>query len=686
MSRTAPTYFALVRFALFIAASLSFPATGQRVVAAPSPASAQPAARVATAPLTPEQALARRQIQDLRVAPGGERVAFTVTEPPRGDRSDRHIWVLDLKTREARRFTNSAKSEWAPRWSPDGRWLAFLSDRDGKARLWLMRGDAGEAERLAQEEAAGDGVEWSPDGKAIAYLAKEPKAEAEAEEKREKEKDDARVVDRDDKPQRLFLVDVASRKSRLVTPSPWKVEEAVWAPGGDRLILIATDHPESDRWTDRIVSFAIADGAITALASPPGPLRSLRVSRDGGSLAYVASRSGGPEPEDLFVVPLGGGGQPPDAARDLTGESVDRTVETLEWRREGGLLALAQTGLTSRIYAVSPAGRAEALPALPATATDFAILEPAEPPGARRTRTTRREGREDFAFIAGSADEQPEVWLSRGGAAERITHLNEGWKTVALARQESLRYRSFDGREIEAALLRPANAREGERAPLIVLAHGGPTGRWADRFDAWGQLLAARGFAVLYPNVRGSTGYGHQFVLMNRGDWGGGDFKDLMTGVDVLIERGIADADHLGIGGWSYGGYMAMWAVTQTSRFRGAVAGAGLSDLASEFGTEDEPAYDEWYYGLPYESPAGFAKSSPLTYVKAARTPTLILQGEADAIDPIGQSQEFYRALKRYGAPAELVLYPREGHLPKEEKHRLDVLSRIIGWCEKYVK
>jgi len=291
-------------------------------------------------------------------------------------------------------------------------------------------------------------------------------------------------------------------------------------------------------------------------------------------------------------------------------------------------------------------------------------------------------------FIAERADEQPEVWLARGGAAERVTHLNDDWRTIALARQETLRYRSFDGREIEAAPLRPAGVPEGARAPLIVLAHGGPTGRWADRFDAWGQLLAARGFAVLYPNVRGSTGYGHQFVVMNRGDWGGGDFQDLMTGVDLMIERGIADADHLGIGGWSYGGYMAMWAVTQTSRFRAAVAGAGLSDLASEFGTEDEPAYDEWFYGLPYEPEkiAGFLNSSPFVHLKNVKTPTLILQGDADPVDPPGQSQELYRGLKRYGVETELVMYPREPHGFHEEKHLLDRLSRILAWYDKHLK
>ena len=219
-----------------------------------------------------------------------------------------------------------------------------------------------------------------------------------------------------------------------------------------------------------------------------------------------------------------------------------------------------------------------------------------------------------------------------------------------------------------------------------MLVHGGPTGRWADGFEPWGQLLAARGYAVLYPNVRGSTGYGQRFVEMNRADWGGGDFKDVMAGADAMIARGVADPNRLGIGGWSYGGYMAAWAVTQTTRFKAAVSGAPMSDLASEFGTEAGPAYDEWFYGTPYEKLDGFVKSSPITYVKRAKTPTLLLQGEDDVTDPIGQSQQFYRGLKRYNVESDLVLYPREGHGLREERHLLDRLNRIIAWYDKYLK
>jgi dipeptidyl aminopeptidase/acylaminoacyl peptidase len=263
--------------------------------------------------------------------------------------------------------------------------------------------------------------------------------------------------------------------------------------------------------------------------------------------------------------------------------------------------------------------------------------------------------------------------------------LNASWRHPAAISAQLVKYKSADGTEIEAALLQPS-APSPKPYPAVILVHGGPTGRWADNFEPWGQLLAARGYAVLYPNVRGSTGYGQHFVEMNRGDWGGGDFQDVMAGADWLVARGLADPNRLGIGGWSYGGYMAAWAVTQTTRFKAAVSGAPVIDMASEFGTENGSAYDEWFYGTPYEKLDGFIKSSPITFVKNARTPTLLLQGEDDTTDPIGQSQQFYRGLKRYGVDSDLVLYPREPHGLREEHHLVDRLTRILAWYDRYLK
>jgi dipeptidyl aminopeptidase/acylaminoacyl peptidase len=614
------------------------------------------------AQLKPEQTLNRRAIADVRLAADGSLVAFTVSEPTKGTTRFRHIWTYQPASRRLRQITNSAKSEFNPRWSPDGRTLAFLSDRDEGTQVYLIAMDGGEAKRLTEGKNSIRAFEWSPDGSQIAFLA--PEAKTDAEEKKEKDKDDARIVDKDDKRARLWVIDVATKKVRQLTTGAWEVAEAKWAPAGDRLIVSATDHPESDQDMHRIFSVAVTDGQMQPIATPRGPFGQLTVSPDGKMVAYLAARLDGPTPHDIYLQPLAGG-----AARNLTGASVDRMIGGYVWGADDTILCLAINGFRTQFYKVHPDGRAE-------TIGSFAVN-----PGSFDAAANR------VAFAGETAVEAPELWFSeRPSQVEKVTNLNENWKQISLIKPDLVRYKSFDGAEIEAFMFKPANYQEGTRVPLVVLIHGGPTGRWADSFNSWAQLLAARGYAVLCPNVRGSIGYGHRFIEANRADWGGGDFKDVMAGVDLLIERGLADPDRLGIGGWSYGGYMSMWAVTQTNRFKASVAGAGLSDLASEFGTEDGSSYDEWFFGTPYEKLDGFIKSSPITYIKNARTPTLILQGENDVTDPIGQSQQFYRGLKRYGVESDFVLYPREGHGFREEKHQLDVLNRIIGWFDGHLK
>ncbi|HTG53485.1 MAG TPA: S9 family peptidase, partial [Gemmatimonadaceae bacterium] len=292
-----------------------------------------------------------------------------------------------------------------------------------------------------------------------------------------------------------------------------------------------------------------------------------------------------------------------------------------------------------------------------------------------------------LAFTCVSPTLPPEICLwDRKSAPRRVTHINDAWNALALVTPRYFRYKSFDGREIEGAIMTPANHDGKTRLPLVTLVHGGPTGRWTASVEPWGQLLVAHGYAVFYANIRGSSGYGEEFLESNRADWGGADYRDLMIGIDSVIARGIADSTRLGICGWSYGGYMAEWAITQTTRFKAAVSGAGMANLLSEFGTEAGPAYDEWFWGLPYEKPDGFMAHSPVKYLKNAKTPTLILQGEADATDPLGQSQELYRGLKHYGVEAELVVYPREPHGLQEEMHLIDRLDRIVAWFDKYLK
>lgn len=614
--------------------------------------------------LTPETFLELRSVQDPQFSPDGTRVAFVVGDPQTGEKRTRHIWLYDKPGNKTRQLTYSDKSESSPRWSPDGKQLAFLSNRGEQQQIYALRMEGGEAAAITKGKAGVEAFAWSPDGLSIAYLSPDPKTEAE--EKKEKDKDDARVVDRDDKHARLRIIDLAKHEERALTEPTWRVEELQWLPNGESIVIKATDRPASDRLTDRIYLVSAKDGNKHELLAPRGPFRDLRVTLAGTVISFIGSRDDGPEPHDLQLISVDGG-----VARNLTGASLDRPIMDYHFVKGGWLVAVYVDGFQKKFVGYTELGeRKDMTTELPVNPSQFSVASSGE-----------------IAFVGETATSMPELWLrDTEGLAQQVSHLNDPWKQYGLVAPEYLKYKSFDDTEIEAGLLKPAGYDGKTKLPLVVLVHGGPTGGWGNTGEAWGQLLVAAGFAVLYPNVRGSIGYGQKFVEMNRADWGGGDFKDVMAGVDDALAKGIADPERLGIGGWSYGGYMSEWAVTQTTRFKAAVSGAGMANLISEFGTEKDPAYDEWFWGVPYEKPEGFLNGSPFLYVKNAKTPTLILQGEADPIDPIGQSQELYRGLKRYGVETELVLYPREPHGFQEAKHRVDVEKRMLAWFEKYVK
>jgi dipeptidyl aminopeptidase/acylaminoacyl peptidase len=614
--------------------------------------------------LTPEASLNLRSISELQFSPDGVRLAFTVTEPPKGTGRLRHIWIYERQGDVVRQVTSSSKSESVPRWSPDGKQLAFLSNRDDdQQQIFLMSMSGGEGRAVTKGKRSVKTFEWSPDGARIAFLA--PDAKTEEEEKKEKDKDDAKVVDKDDKHARLWILDVATGETRALTKTNWNFDELAWLPSGDRVVVKGTDRPESDEYTERIYSVQIVDGAMKELVAPRGPFGEMRIAPDGKTISYVGAREDGPEPHDLMLLPV-----TVRAARNLTGASLDRPVEDYHWQKDGSVVLVAANGFTNLLVSYSPDGARHDLAPSPMAAGSLALA-----------------ANREIAFVSQTATQPQEVWLwDQKSAARQLSHLNDSWKQYALVEPEFYNYKSFDGTEIEAALLKPQGADGKTKLPLIALIHGGPTGRWQNSIETWGQLLATHGYAVFYPNIRGSVGYGQKFVESNRGDWGGGDFKDVMAGVEDLVKRGIADPNKLGIGGWSYGGYMAEWAITQTTVFKAAVSGAGMANLISEFGTEDHPAGDEWFYGVPWEKPEGFLNSSPFVHLKNARTPTLVLQGDADPIDPLGQSQELYRGLKRYGVEAEFVVYPREPHGFHEENHLLDRLNRILAWYDKYLK
>ena len=631
--------------------------------------------------LTPEQTLDRRGVGELDLSPDGARLLFTVTEPVKGTARQRNIWMLDVPGGTVRQLTFSAKSDSAPRWAPDGRSIAFLSDRDGTAQLYLLAMSGGEAEKITDRKEAIGAFRWSPDGRRIALLMPEPKPESLL--TREKDKDDARVAEKEERLSRLWVLDVASHSTTQVATTPLRIAQIEFAPSGDRLIEAASPKPHADQFNEAIYSIELDSGRTAQIAAPRGPMGPIAISPDGKTIAYVCARVDGPDAHDLCLQPVAGGD-----SHNITGATLDRPVSQPKWIDDRTVAVGVARGFQSSVVTVGADGRAQSLDGL--TVNPYAFV---------------RTGNGTFIYAGENATQPQELWVkAANGAPRALTTFNEHWKARPVVAPQFVKYKSADGTEIEAALLTPPDvsgvsqtlgsaslsaergARAGRALPAIVLVHGGPTGRWIDAFEPWGQLLVARGYAVLYPNVRGSTGYGHRFVEMNRGDWGGGDFKDVMAGADWLVAQGIADPNRLGIGGWSYGGYMAAWAVTQTNRFKAAVSGAPVIDMASEFGTENGSAYDEWFYGTPYEKLEGFIKSSPMTFVKNVKTPTLLLQGEDDTTDPIGQSQQFYRGLKRYGVESDLVLYPREPHGLREEKHLIDRLNRIVAWYDRYLK
>ncbi|MEO8449188.1 MAG: hypothetical protein ABI647_05320, partial [Gemmatimonadota bacterium] len=315
------------------------------------------------APLTPGQALDRRRLSGLEASPDLERVAFVVGEPAKGAKSEQHIYVAGV-TGPARRFTASSSSEWSPRWSPDGNRLAFLSDRTGKSQIWIMAVDGGESRQLTDVRTAIGRFEWAPDGKRIAYLAAPPKSEDA--EKREKDGGDARVVDSLGSETSLWIFDIDAKTSKQLTKPPWRVDDLAWLPGGDRLVIIATNEPAKEL-TSRIHAIDPAGGDPLQISAPKGPFGGVRVSPDGKLIAYLASRVDGPSPHDLFVQPLNGG-----PATNLTAKSIDRPVSRYVWLADGSMLVMIQDGFVEKLGRLERDGTFAPMAGLPASPNDFA--------------------------------------------------------------------------------------------------------------------------------------------------------------------------------------------------------------------------------------------------------------------------------------------------------------------------
>jgi len=631
----------------------------------------------------PETQMKVKAVGVPRVSPDGSRVVYTVNEAvttPEKSEFVSQIWMANIATRQNVQLTYGDKSSSNPKWSPDGKWIAFTSNRkDNKNNLYRLSVDGGEAEPLTDLKSAVGDFKWSPDGRSIAYTMTDPKTDEE--EKNDKGRNDFRWVDEDFKMSRLYVIPVekdtsGKREPRKLTTGNYTIGEFDWSADGARIAFSFYKTPGANDWTTADVSIIdVASGNVTALANTPAAEDQPLYSPDGKSIALIVTDNPPrwAQTGTIQIFPANGG------APKVLNASFDSQPDIAGWSADSKRIYFAEAkGTGTQMYVVDvDANRIEEIK------HDTAVLGAID---------LNRNGTA-FSFTRQSSDTPADVFVASVNDFKpvQISHVNADLKLPAIARTEVIRWKSKDGKEIEGLLTYPVGYQPGQRVPLILNVHGGPTGVFQQTFIGGRGVyplatFAARGYAILRANPRGSSGYGLEFRRANMRDWGGADYQDLMTGVDRVIEMGVADPERLGVMGWSYGGFMTTWIVTQTHRFKVASAGAPVTNLMSFNGTADIPAFVPDYFGGQfYDAMDLYQKHSPIFQVKGVTTPTMIEHGEADVRVPISQGYEFYNALKVQGVPTRMIVLPRQPHGPNEPKMQLAVMKANLEWFDKYI-
>lgn len=642
---------------------------------APTHAGPRPPANV----FSLEHNLTMKAVQALTWSRDGGRLAFTVGVPDTAENTNNQdVWVWEGGTDSCRQLTRHAKNDYAPQFSPGGDTLAFLSARDSdenKPSIWFLPLRGGEPWKLATfVESVGE-MQWSPDGRSIAFTMLDTLSKRDKEWK--KKKWDHIVEDEIPQYNHLWVIDVATGKQRRITSGAHMVANPQWSPDSRTIAFLwnPTGKPDDGNLTD-IALVPAAGGALRKLdAMPEG---SFAWSPDGRWIAWAggSERTSWIQKSDLWVAPAAGGGEPARSAGpvNLTAD-FDEDADTPAWNdASDSLFFMSAQGTSQRVAMVARAGGAVRLgPDLDGVAS---------------TPVAAPDGR--VAYVASNWRRPPEVHLADHAATpgRAVSRLHAAQTRVAFGATRTVRWRSDDGIEVEGVLVRPPGAPERGRLKTLVLLHGGPySSRYTIGFQPTAQYMAGRGYQVFMPNFRSSGGYGTAFMLRKRADWGGQDWRDVETGVDHLVKEGLADGQRLGVFGHSYGGYLSAWAITQTNRYDAAIVSAGAIDLAAHWGQSDIHLYRAYdFEGRPWESYEKWRQASPLTHIGKARTPTLVVVGEADVRVPNPQSQMTYQSLKALGVPVQYVRYPREGHTLREPRHRADWYVRQADWFDRWVK
>ena len=701
--------------------------------------------------MTPADILRVATVSDAQISPNGTWVVYTVTTVA-DDKLINTLWLAPIgpipqttvPTPQTPGRRGGGYVEWSDvrtsplpllpagwnagnaRWSPDGSMIAFISNHEDQEGIWTIKLDRREPRFIAGIQStnffityAGESISWSPDSKRIAFISATPENVEPAATRRT---DDPRVIDRlqyksrtslsDNKRTHVWVVDVDRTEARQLTSGAFYDHAVSFSPRGDEILFLSNHESDPDANNNSDI-FAVDMGAqVRQITETKGCEYDPVWSPDGKSIAYTATKrevttiDSVAEDTHVWLIPASGG-----AGKDLTSDQ-DRRVRNPQWSADGrSIFYLAGDRGYSTIFKVGMGGgrpsrfslfvlegelggvfdleeskfrvdsNSATVLAPPFQITGFSIAK-------------NRSGEElsvPIVFTLGNAVRPAEVWTAYGSSVplRRLSSHNDSFvRSMRFVAPEEFTFSSFDGTVIQGWIMRPPGCREDRKCALLLNIHGGPHGMFGWSFNANFQTLVSRNFAVLYLNPRGSSGYGQKFSDGTINEWGGGDYKDLMMGVDEALKRySWIDGNRLGVTGGSYGGFMTNWVITQTPRFRAAVAVASVSNLISFYSTSlyQDLVHAE-FGGFPWDNYDLLWQWSPLRYVRQVQTPTMFIHGENDNDVHITQAEEMYMALKRRGVDSVFVRYPREGHGLREPKHRVDALERTIAWFERYLK
>jgi dipeptidyl aminopeptidase/acylaminoacyl peptidase len=635
-----------------------------------------------------------REVSAPEISPDGAWVAYTVTLPDTvKDQPNRDLWMTSWDGKRSVKLTSSPASEGTPRWSPDGRYLAFLSSREDSrdaAQIWLLDRTGGEAERLTDLPGGVSDYAWAPDSKRLALVATDPDPDSATSDTSRHKATPPIVIDRyqfkedesgylNRRRSHLYVFDLARRKAAILTPGDYDEQAPVWSPDGKSIAFVSRRRAEFDRtnnW-DLYVVPASPGGSPRQLTTFEGPDmdpgwggRPPAWSPDGKYIAYV---QGGPlkliyyAGQKLAVVPVAGG-----AARVLT-PTLDRNVLSPRWSSDGSsvLFLLEDDRVTHLASVAATGGPIHLLTKGRRLVSDFSVA-----PGGKT------------ALLASGPAAPAEVFALDGGELRALSRQNDEWLgQLQLAPVEEISFKSRDGTPINGFLVRPVGYQSGTRVPTVLRIHGGPVYQFSNEFFFEWQLLAAEGFAVVAANPRGSSGRGEKFSLAIWADWGNKDSQDVLAAVDYAVAQGVADPNRLGVGGWSYGGILTNQVIARDRRFKAAISGAGQSNALAGYGTDQYVREYEAELGTPWGSTDTWIRVSyPFFHADRIATPTLFLCGDKDFNVPLLNSEQMYQSLRSLGRETQLVIYPGEYHEIRKPSYERDRLQRYLDWYGRHLQ